>query len=130
LDTNICIFAIKNKSVRLLNRLKEKTKVGLYLSALTVAELEYGCANSQKVDKNRLAMLKFLSVLNILPFGDSDAVKYGQLRADLKRRGELIGPIDMLLAAQALANELIFVTNNTDEFKRVAGLKIEDWSII
>jgi tRNA(fMet)-specific endonuclease VapC len=69
-------------------------------------------------------------VLNILPFGDSDAVKYGQLRADLKRRGELIGPIDMLLAAQALANELIFVTNNTDEFKRVAGLKIEDWSII
>jgi len=130
LDTNICIFAIKNKSVRLLNRLKEKTKVGLYLSALTVAELEYGCANSQKVDKNRLAMLKFLSVLNILPFGDSDAVKSGQLRADLKRRGELIGPIDMLLAAQALANELIFVTNNTDEFKRVAGLKIEDWSII
>lgn len=130
LDTNICIFAIKNKSVRLLNRLKEKTKVGLYVSALTVAELEYGCANSQKVDKNRLAMLKFLSVLNILPFGDSDAVKYGQLRADLKRRGELIGPIDMLLAAQALANELIFVTNNTDEFKRVAGLKIEDWSII
>ena len=130
LDTNICIFAIKNKSVRLLNRLKEKTKVGLYVSAVTVAELEYGCANSQKVDKNRLAMLKFLSVLNILPFGDSDAVKYGQLRADLKRRGELIGPIDMLLAAQALANELIFVTNNTDEFKRVAGLKIEDWSII
>ena len=130
LDTNICIFAIKNKSVRLLNRLKEKTKVGLYLSALTVAELEYGCANSQKVDKNRLAMLKFLSVLNILPFGDSDAVKIGKLRADLKRRGELIGPIDMLLAAQALANELIFVTNNTDEFKRVAGLKIEDWSII
>jgi tRNA(fMet)-specific endonuclease VapC len=130
LDTNICIFAIKNKSVRLLNRLKEKTKVGLYVSAVTVAELEYGCANSQKVDKNRLAMLKFLSVLNILPFGDSDAVKYGQLRAELKRRGELIGPIDMLLAAQALANELIFVTNNTDEFKRVAGLKIEDWSII
>jgi len=84
--------------------------------------------NSQYVEKNRVALLKFISLFRILPFDDEDAVCYGKLKTKLKKKGEIIGPIDMLLAAQALSKDLIFVTNNADEFSRVDGLKIEDWS--
>ncbi len=129
LDTNICIFAIKKRPEIVLKRIKDKIKDGIYISSLTVAELEFGVENSQKIENNRIALIKFLSIFNILNFDDSDAVDYGRLKTDLKRQGKIIGPIDMLLAAQALNKELIFVTNNVKEFERVKRLKIEDWSI-
>ncbi len=129
LDTNICIFAIKKRPERVLKKLKEKISDGIYISSLTVAELEFGVENSQKIENNRIALLKFLSIFNILNFDDSDAIDYGKLKTDLRKQGRIIGPIDMLLAAQALNKELIFVTNNVKEFERVKGLKIEDWSI-
>lgn len=129
LDTNICIFAIKKSPEKVLKKLKEKISDGIYISSLTVAELEFGVENSQKIEKNRIALLKFLSIFNILNFDDSDAIDYGRLKTDLRKQGQIIGPIDMLLAAQALNKELIFVTNNVKEFERVKGLKIEDWSI-
>ena len=109
--------------------MKEKISDGIYISSLTVAELEFGVENSQKIENNRIALLKFLSLFNILNFDDSDAIDYGRLKTDLRKLGRVIGPIDMLLAAQALNKELIFVTNNVKEFERVKGLKIEDWSI-
>ncbi len=129
LDTNICIFAIKKRPESVLKKLKEKISDGIYISSLTVAELEFGVENSQKIENNRIALLKFLSIFNILNFDDSDAIDYGRLKTDLRKQGRIIGPIDMLLAAQALNKELIFVTNNVKEFERVKGLKIEDWSI-
>ncbi len=129
LDTNICIFAIKNKPEIVLKRIQENFTQGIYISSLTVAELEFGVENSQKIEQNRFALLKFLSIFNILNFDDSDAVDYGILKADLKKQGKIIGPIDMLLASQALNKNLILVTNNTKEFERVNGLKIEDWTI-
>ncbi|MBI9055946.1 MAG: type II toxin-antitoxin system VapC family toxin [Bacteroidales bacterium] len=131
LDTNICIFAIKNKPESVLKKLKEKISDGIYISSLTVAELEFGVENSQKIENNRIAiaLLKFLSIFNILNFDDADSIDYGRLKTDLRKQGRIIGPIDMLLAAQALNKELIFVTNNVKEFERVKGLKIEDWSI-
>ncbi len=129
LDTNICIFAIKNKSEKVLKRIKENFANGIYISSLTVAELEFGVENSQKIEQNRFALLKFLSIFNILNFDDSDAVDYGRLKADLKKHGRIIGPIDMLLAGQALNKNLILVTNNIKEFERVNGLSIEDWTI-
>ena len=128
LDTNICIFAINKKTPQLLNTIKRKSKKDIYISSLTIAELEFGVENSQYVEKNRVALLKFISLFRILPFDDEDAVCYGKLKTKLKKKGEIIGPIDMLLAAQALSKDLIFVTNNADEFSRVDGLKIEDWS--
>jgi tRNA(fMet)-specific endonuclease VapC len=128
IDTNICIFAINIKPANVLEAIKENSKKGIYISSLTVAELEYGVENSKKIENNRLALLKFLSIFNILSFDDSDAIHYGRLKAKLKKGGKLIGPIDMLLAAQALSKGLILVTNNTDEFDRVEGLRIEDWS--
>jgi tRNA(fMet)-specific endonuclease VapC len=128
LDTNVCIFAINKKSVSLLEIIKWQSKKGIFISSLTVAELEYGVENSAQIERNRIALLKFISVFNLLNFDDSSAITYGKLKVKLKKEGNLIGPIDMLLAAQAISKNLIFVTNNFDEFKRVEGLKIEDWS--
>ena len=128
LDTNICIFAINKRPARVLKVIKERSKKGLYISSLTIAELEYGVENSVQIENNRIALLKFLSIFNVLNFDDSDAIHYGKLKRKLKKEGKIIGPIDMLLAAQALSKGMIFVTNNENEFKRIEGLRIEDWS--
>ena len=129
LDTNICIFAIKQKSKSLLETIHNNVKNGIYVSALTVAELEHGISNSQYVERNRLGLLKFLSPFQILDFTEKDSIPYGQIKTVLKKDGNIIGPIDLLLASQAISNNLIFVTNNTKEFERVPNLQIEDWSI-
>ncbi len=129
LDTNICIFAINKKAPKLLEKLKSQSKRGFYISSLTVAELEFGVQNSQKPESNRLALLRFLSIFDILNFDSCDAVDYGHLKVKLKRKGQIIGPIDMLLAAQAVNKNMIFVTNNVAEFARIDELKIEDWTV-
>ncbi|PKL38632.1 MAG: VapC toxin family PIN domain ribonuclease [Candidatus Riflebacteria bacterium HGW-Riflebacteria-1] len=129
LDTNICIFAINKKSPKLLEKLKTHSKKGVYISSLTVAELEFGVQNSQRAESNRLALLRFLSIFDILNFDSRDAVDYGLLKVRLKKKGQIIGPVDMLLAAQALNKDMIFVTNNVEEFTRVDGLTIEDWTV-
>lgn len=128
LDTNICIYAIKRQNPGLLKKIKKESDSGLYISSLTIAELEYGVSNSLYPEKNRIALLKFISFFEILPFDEQDAIRYGEIKTDLKKKGNLIGPIDMLLAGQAIARELTMVTNNIKEFKRVKGLKAEDWS--
>ena len=127
LDTNICIYAIKNKPISVLKRIKENSRFGIYISSLTIAELEYGIENSNRVEENRVSLIKFISIFNILSFDDSDAIPYGKLKAKLKKEGNIIGPIDMLLAAQALSKDLILVTNNTKEFERIENLKLENW---
>jgi tRNA(fMet)-specific endonuclease VapC len=129
LDTNTCIFAINKKPQGTLDTIRKKSREGIFVSSLTVAELEYGVANSYHPEKNRVALIKFLSILNILNFDDSDAVRYGTMKAKLKKTGKLFGPIDMLLAAQATSKGLIFVTNNTTEFSNVEGLRLEDWKV-
>jgi tRNA(fMet)-specific endonuclease VapC len=128
LDTNICIYAINRKPDNVLSIIKEKSIMGLYISSITLAELEYGIENSLQQEKNRIALLKFISIFNVLNFDDDDAISYGKLKSRLKRTGKLIGPLDMLLAAQALSKDMIFVTNNASEFERIEGLQIEDWS--
>jgi tRNA(fMet)-specific endonuclease VapC len=129
LDTNICIYAINKRSNELIEKIGSSLESGLYLSALTVAELEFGVENSIQIEKNRMALLKFISIFEIINFDVQDAIEYGKLKAKLKKNGTLIGPIDMLLAAQSISKNLIFVTNNTNEFKRIENLKIEDWSL-
>ncbi len=80
LDTNICIFAIKKRPETVLKKMKDKIIDGIYISSLTVAELEFGVENSQRIENNRIALLKFLSIFNILNFDDSDAIDYGRLK--------------------------------------------------
>lgn len=128
LDTNICIFLIKKKNQKLIEKLKKNYGKKVFLSALTIAELEFGVENSQEKDRNRLALIEFLTIFEILPFEQKDSRAFGVLKADLRKSGKMIGSIDALLAAQAISRSLILVTNNTKEFERVQKLKIEDWA--
>jgi tRNA(fMet)-specific endonuclease VapC len=118
----------QQKPANVLGLIKEKSRQGIYISSLTVAELEYGVENSSRVEGNRIALLKFISLFDVLKYDASDAIRYGKLRASLRKAGKMIGPIDMLLGSQALSKDLIFVTNNVDESSRIEGLIIEDWS--
>ena len=128
LDTNICIFAINKRPANVLEVIKNKSRSGIYISSLTIAELEYGVEYSKYIEDNRIALLKFISLFEVLKYDDADAIEYGKLKTKLKKAGNIIGPIDMLLASQALSKDLIFVTNNAAEFTRIDGLIIEDWS--
>lgn len=128
LDTNICIYAMKNKPERVLKRLKEELNSGICISSITLAELEYGMKHSSDPARNEQALLRFLVPLSILPFGAAAASKYGEIRAYLQSQGTPIGPLDMLIAGHAKAENLILVTNNVREFERVPNLEIENWA--
>ena len=128
LDTNICIFLIRNRSSRVLTELKKHDPADLCISAITVAELEYGCDRSANPEKNRLALAEFFSPFILLPFDESAACVYGKVRVGLEKVGTPIGSMDLLIAAHAVSQQMIVVTNNTGEFNRVEGLVVEDWS--
>jgi tRNA(fMet)-specific endonuclease VapC len=128
LDTNICIYIIKKKPVNVLKTLKIKLKKGIFVSSITIAELEYGVSKSLYPEKNKIALIEFLSILNILNFDDQDAVEFGFIKTQLEKKGWIIGTMDLLLAAQALSKKLILVTNNMKEFQRIDNLKIENWA--
>lgn len=128
LDTNICIYAMKNKPEKVLRRLKAELDSGICISSITLAELEFGMKHSSDPLKNEQALLRFLVPMSILPFGAAAAAEYGEIRADLQRRGTPIGPLDMLIAGHARAENMILVTNNVREFARVPGLELENWA--
>lgn len=127
LDTSTCIFIINKKPVHVLEKLRSIIDQSIYLSSITVAELQFGVYNSQHIEKNRVSLTEFLALFQIIDFDDIDAEYFGVIRSQLKKEGKLIGPYDMLIAAQAVARDLILVTNNKDEFIRIKNLKIEDW---
>jgi tRNA(fMet)-specific endonuclease VapC len=131
LDTNACIQAIqgakKEKFAQVAEIFKKKLPLGLSISAITLAELEYGVAHSAYPEKNATALLNFLAPLEIAPFDAGAAHAYGEIREDLYQQSLLIGPLDMLIAAHAKSLGCILVTNNTREFEKVEGLTIEDW---
>ena len=128
LDTNICIYAIKNKPEQVLRRLKDNMQYGLCISAITLAELEHGVEKSLLPERNRAALMQFISILDVLPFDDLAAVKYGEICAHLQKIGKPIGTMDMLIAGHAKAEHMILITNNVREFERVPGLEIENWA--
>lgn len=130
LDTNICIFLIKNKNQYLKQKIFSCKKDEIYLSSITIAELEYGVSKSQFRERNRQALLDFCSdFTNIIDFTTEDTEAYGMIRAYLENKGIPIGPFDTQIAAQGLTRNLTVVTNNVREFSRVPGLKIEDWTV-
>ena len=128
LDTNICIYTMKKKPEKVLQRFKEEISEGLCISSITLAELEYGMKHRSDPAKNELALLRFLVPLSILPFEMAAAAEYGEIRAYLQRQGRPIGPLDMLIAAHARAEGMVLVTNNVREFERVPKLKVENWA--
>lgn len=129
LDTNIIIYAKNNRPELVLKKLRQFKPEDLCISAISVAELEYGAENSSRPEINRAALYVLLSNISVLPFDSNSAYEYGKIRHFLKTRGEMIGSNDLLIAAHAKANNLTLVTNNTNEFDRVPGLKIENWIV-
>ena len=127
LDTNICIYIIKRKPRSVIDQLNQITFDQISISAITVAELEYGARKSSLPEKNHAALNEFLGPFLILNFDYAATIEYGIIRNDLEQKGIPIGPFDMLIAAHAKSQNLTLVTNNAKEFNRVDGLKIENW---
>jgi tRNA(fMet)-specific endonuclease VapC len=129
LDTNICVFVIRQKSQLVLDRLRLQPEGNVGISIITLAELRYGAEKSQNPFKNHAALDAFLAFLEIIDFDAEAADVYGRVRARLEAQGTPIGSLDNMIAAHAVRLAAILVTNNVREFMRVAGLTIEDWSI-
>ncbi|WP_258111590.1 type II toxin-antitoxin system VapC family toxin [Alicyclobacillus sp. SP_1] len=128
LDTNICIYLIKRRSNELFKRMRVFRTGEIVVSVVTVAELQYGVSKSEHKERNQAALEAFLLPLEIANFSLDETVVYGNVRAELERRGQTIGPLDTMIAAHALSLDVPLVTNNTREFERVKGLRVEDWT--
>ena len=127
LDTNICIYLIKQKPPEVLQRFNTNQVGDLGISSITVAELEFGVQKSQFTQKNQQALEQFLIPLNIVNFDCAAAIIYGDLRATLAKQGTPIGSLDTLIAAHALSLNVTLITNNVKEFDRVPNLKLDNW---
>lgn len=128
LDTNICIFAIRNSNDNVLKKFREHLDDELYISSITLAELMYGVEKSRKPEQNRNALLQFLTLIDIKEFSEKAAIEYGKIRAFLENQGTPIGPLDTLIAAHAVSENMILVTHNTKEFLRIPDLTVENWT--
>ena len=128
LDTNACVELIRGRSRRVLDRLMEHPVGSVAISSVTLAELCYGVERSSDPPRNQVALLQFCAPLEIAPFDHRAAATYGHVRADLERMGSPVGPLDTLIAAHALSLNVALVTANEREFKRVAGLRVENWA--
>jgi tRNA(fMet)-specific endonuclease VapC len=126
LDTNTCIYIINNRPPNVLERFRKYKAGEVGISSIAASELAYGVAKSGSV-KNRKALEMFLAPLQILPFDSQCLWIYADLRAALEKQGLSIGPMDTLIAAQALSIDGTLVTNNIKEFVRVPKLKLENW---
>lgn len=127
LDTNTCIYALKQNPAVLKNLLAHNPE-DIAVSVITEAELRTGAATSASPVKTLRLLENFLGPLNILEFTSADAASYAQVRAKLERAGTPIGPLDTLIAGHAVAHRLVLVSNNQREFSRVAGLHIQNWT--
>ena len=127
LDTNVCIRLLKGDSPSITARLRAHEPHEIRLSAITKGEMLYGARHSQRVEGNLNRVLAFAAPFISLPFDDVCAEHYARIRADLAVRGLIIGAMDLCLAAIAYTHDCTLVTHNVQEFRRVLGLRIEDW---
>ena len=125
LDTDIVVFILRNH-FKAVNRLKELSPSEIYISEVTVAELEYGNHCSGRYDENKLIVDSFLSEVNIIPFSESISF-YAKERFRLRKLGQSIMDFDLIIASTSVAKQLVMVTNNVNHFKRVEGIRIDNW---
>ena len=128
LDTNICVYAVKNNP-RVLENLSAHLEDNICISSIVKSEIEYGICKSAVPEKNRRAFEILLQDISVLPYDESAAKEYGEIRATLERQGKPIGGNDLLIAAHCRASNYILVTHNLKEFSRVENLEIEDWTV-
>jgi tRNA(fMet)-specific endonuclease VapC len=126
LDTNICIYVLKNRPPELRDRFDREAE-RLSISSITLCELHYGAEKSARRLANLEAIAGFVARLDVLDFSASAAAHHGQIRAELERTGQPAGIYDMLIGAHARSEGLTVVTNNTREFVRMPGLRVENW---
>lgn len=127
LDTNICIYLIKNKPIEVREKFDIYEVGEICISSITVSELYYGVQKSQMKEQNERALALFLAPLNIALYDEHAAIEYGKIRATLEAKGTVIGSLDMLIAAHAKSLGVLLVTNNIKEFQRVDALSLENW---
>ena len=126
LDSNTCAF-IMNERKGVVERFRQALLHGVCVSSIVLSELEYGVRKSAAQERNRNKLNGLCSLLSIFSYDTQATAEYGIIRSELERRGQVIGSLDMLIAAHAKSHGLILVTNNTGEFLRVDGLTLEDW---
>ncbi|QWD87297.1 type II toxin-antitoxin system VapC family toxin [Polynucleobacter paludilacus] len=126
LDTNIVIYVLKRRPIEALEAFNKNAN-RMAISSITLSELIYGAEKSANVDKNLEAVEDFVSHLDVLSYDAKASQQYGQIKAGLEKRGELIGENDIHIAAHAISQGLILVSNNLKEFKRVPNLALENW---
>jgi tRNA(fMet)-specific endonuclease VapC len=127
LDTNICIYLIKQQPPAILERFLSHPVGDIGISSITAAELAYGVSKSRHATKNRHALEQFLAPLEVVAFDQVAAWTYGRVREQLEAKGIPIGSMDMLIAAHALSLGVRLVSNNLREFRRVPGLRLDNW---
>lgn len=129
LDTNICIYVRRQKPERVLRRFRALRQGEAALSVITFGELLYGAAKSVQRAEALERLEELAHLLPVLPLPEAAAEAYGIMRAELERKGEMIGNNDLWIAAHAKAAGLTLVTNNEREFRRVRGLKLQNWAV-
>ena len=128
LDTNICIYYLKGMYPKLRDIMLSRNPAAIVIPSITKAELLYGAEKSQQRDRNMDKINEFLLPFRIEPFSDSETPIYASIRSKLEKDGNIIGPHDIIIASIVISNDGVLVTNNTKEFSRVGGLKMEDWT--
>ncbi len=129
LDTNICIYLIKQKSQRIIEHFKKHTAGEIGVSSITLAELQSGVAKSLHKKQNRIALEEFVLPLEITDFDKKAAETYGLISSQLEKTGKPIGSLDTLIGAHSLCLGVTLVTNNISEFKRIKSLKVVNWTV-
>jgi tRNA(fMet)-specific endonuclease VapC len=129
LDTNACIGVINNRPPILRERLLQIAPTEVAISQIVYYELAFGVCNSSQPEKNQANLLHFLKYVQVLAWGEEQAMVAARIRCDLLRKGEPIGPYDTLIAAHARSINAILISHNTREFTRVDGLEVEDWEL-
>jgi len=127
IDTNICIYIMNNHPPEVFEKFRQVGVGDVGISSITVSELYYGACKSGKIKSNCNRLEEFLYPFEILAYEESAAREYGRIRADLEKKGQVIGPLDMLIAAHAISRQLIIITNNSKEFKKIKALRVENW---
>jgi tRNA(fMet)-specific endonuclease VapC len=130
LDTDTCSYIMKRASEPLLRKLQSVPVADVCMSVITKAELLYGVELSPRRAADAAALAAFLRYVEVLDFADDAARHYAEIRADLKKRGALIGANDLFIAAHARSLGVTLVTNNSAEFERVKGLALENWTLV
>ena len=128
IDTNICIYIINRRPPEVISKFK-RTDLGMIgISTITLSELQYGVSKSKHKNQNSERLEEFLAPFEILPYDQKASTIYGTIRSELEKQGQIIGPLDLLIAAHAISKGLTLITNNEKEFNRIKFLKIANWA--